>query len=310
MSVTDTFLRRGLKNRHLLLLIALDDYRSIGKVAIVSNLSQSAISKALAEIEKGLALRLFERTTRGLQPTVYGESLVRYAREWARELNDAREELRGIVSGTSGRVNIGVLTAAATVLLPKGLTVMKARAPGIRAVVREGPIDVMIADLRQGKLDLVIGTLIRQLSIDLDEEVLLDAPATVIVRKHHPLTKMKKLAWKDVRNVPWVLPPEGSLMREPLEAALDQHGMTIYANLIETGSIQVTCAYVGSTDAIAVVPRDVADHYAMLNLVQILPLNLPPVIRPAGMIWSRERPLLSSTKLFMECLREAASSEQ
>src|SRR5262245_25657826 len=119
MTQLDSFVRASFKPRHLRLLVALDDIRHLGKVAASINVSQPAVSKALGELERGLGLKLFERTARGLVPTAYGECLIRHARVMLGELAQARDELRGLASGSSGSIRIGVLATAALELVPR-----------------------------------------------------------------------------------------------------------------------------------------------------------------------------------------------
>ena len=75
-SISTAYLRRGLTLRHLHLLVELDETRHVGKVAAAMHVSQPAISKALAELEGGIGVSLFDRTPRGLVPTEHGARLV------------------------------------------------------------------------------------------------------------------------------------------------------------------------------------------------------------------------------------------
>ena len=73
---SDWFLRSRLKMRHVLLLAAIDEQRSLHKAAAALHMTQPAATKLLADLEALLELRLFERTARGLTPTAHGDSLV------------------------------------------------------------------------------------------------------------------------------------------------------------------------------------------------------------------------------------------
>ncbi len=61
-----------LRLRHLPLLLALEQQRSISRVAAEMNLSQPAVTKALREIEDIFTTPLFTRTRNGLEPTATG----------------------------------------------------------------------------------------------------------------------------------------------------------------------------------------------------------------------------------------------
>ena len=138
MAQLDSYLRTDLKPRHLHLLVALDNIRNLGRAAETMHVTQPAVSKSLAELERGLGLRLFERTSRGVHPTIYGECLIRHARSVLTDLAQARDELRGLASGSSGNISVGVLATAALALLPRALAMLKSRHPGMTVLVREG----------------------------------------------------------------------------------------------------------------------------------------------------------------------------
>jgi len=80
VSDIDRVLRSNLKLRHLQLLIALDQFRHLGRASEFLSLTQPAVSKSLAEIERMFGLDLFTRSTRGTEPTAYA------ARQWCYRL--------------------------------------------------------------------------------------------------------------------------------------------------------------------------------------------------------------------------------
>ena len=152
MAQLDWYMRANLKPRHLQMLVSLDDYRNIGKVAASLNVTQPAVSKALGELERGLGLGLFERGARGVNPTAYGECLIRHARTVLRNLAQARDELRDLMQGASGKVAVGALPAAAPALLPRAVAGLKAHSPGTTVFIREGTMDVLLAELRMAPM--------------------------------------------------------------------------------------------------------------------------------------------------------------
>jgi DNA-binding transcriptional LysR family regulator len=303
----DSYVRASFKPRHLQLLVALDEIRHLGKVAASINVTQPAVSKALAELERGLGLRLFERTARGVYPTAYGECLIRHARAMMSELAQTRDELRGLISGSSGSVRVGVLATAALELLPRALAMLKSRQPGIFVLVREGTVETLLPELWLGNLDLIVGRLPDARSAHgLAEKTLMEEGVSVVAGRHHPLVRRRRLRWSDLRPYPWVLPPVNTLLREPLERVFEIHGIAIPANRIETLSVHVIRAYLHYTTAIAALAADVSRYYESLGLLAVLPLELPKLVRPVGVVWSRHRPVSPGALTLIQCLEEAA----
>jgi len=303
----DAYIRASLRPRHLQLLVAIDDLRNLGQVAASINVTQPAVSKSLVELERGLGLKLFERTSRGVHPTIYGECLIRHARTMLTDLAHARDELRGLVSGSSGNIRVGVLATAALALLPRSLALLKTRHPGITVLVREGTMETLLPELWLGTLDLIVGRLPeKRVAQGLGEKTLMEEGVTPVAGRHHPLARKKRLRWSDLREYPWVMPPVNTLLREPLERAFERHGIPIPANRIETLSVHVIRAYLHYTDAIAALAIDVSKYYESLGLLSILPLEFPRLVRPVGVTWSRQRPLAPGTQVLIQCLEEVA----
>jgi DNA-binding transcriptional LysR family regulator len=306
MNQLDTYIRGNLKPRQLQLLVALDDIRHIGKVAASINVSQPAVSKTLGELERGLGLKLFERTARGVIPTAYGQCLIRHARVMLGALAQARDELQGIASGGAGNIRVGVLATAALELLPRALAALKARQPGVFVLAREGIVENLLPELWLGNLDLIVGRLPRENTHGLGTKILMEDGVKVVAGRHHPLARRKRLRWADLTQYPWVLPPVNTLLREPLERLFRDHALAMPADRIETLSVHVIRAYLHHTNAIAALAADVSRYYESLELLAVLPLELPKLVRPVGIIWNQQRPVSPSAQALIACLEEVA----
>jgi DNA-binding transcriptional LysR family regulator len=288
--------------------VALDEIRHLGKVATSINVTQPAVSKSLAELERGLGLKLFERTARGVYPTAYGECMIRHARAMLSDLAQARDELRGLVTGSSGSIRVGALAMAAVDLLPRSLARFKTQRPLTTALVREGTVEVLLPELLLGNLDLIVGRIPSgRITHGLGEKTLMEEGVSLVVGRNHPLARRRRLRWSDLGLYPWVLPPVNTLLREPLERAFEDQGLAMPANRIETLSVHVLRAYLHHTNAIAALATDVSRYYASLGLLAILPLDVPKLVRPVGIVWNRQRPITPGMEVLMQCLEEVAA---
>ena len=309
MAQLDWFIRANLKPRHLQMMVALDDLRHLGRVASSLHISQPAVSLALGELEKGLGFKLFERTPKGVVPNAYGECLIKQARVVLGSLAQVRHELHALLSGASGKVHVGALPAMTPGLLPKTLSLLKQKTPLTSILIQEGSMDALLPELRRGTVDLIVGRLVnRSAKDDLSEESLYEGHNVVVVGRSHPLAARQDLTWKDLVEYPWVLPPVGSLSREPLENALQQNGGSMPADYVETLSIHVITGYLQQSQAIGVLSQVVARHYIQAGLLAQLPLVLPNPERPIGVTWSRLKPISPAMETFMQCLRESAQA--
>ncbi|AZP72695.1 LysR family transcriptional regulator [Pseudomonas poae] len=305
MKYLDWYLQINLKARHLRLLVAIDTYRNLTQVAEITHVTVPAVSKSLSELERGLGLTLFSRTARGLMPTPYGECLIRHSRTMLVVLHQARDELKALSSGTEGKVRIGMLPASASVLLPQALNLLKQQSPGTNVTVIEGTTESLLPELWQGRLDMVVGRLPPPDTLgSFEEKELLEEPVVLMTGRHHPLASKKNLSWSDLCDYPWILPPPGSILRDPLERALEANNVPLTNNYIETLSIHVVRAHLQVSDFIAVMAGSLAND--PVQPFHKLPLNLPRLLRPTGVLWNRNLGLTPSAQLMVSRLEEAA----
>src|SRR5471032_432256 len=147
------FLRARLKTRQLLLLIALDDEGTLMRAAEVLCMTQPAASKQLKELEDMLGIALFERLPRGMEPTIYGESMIRHARMALTSLARAHEDIVALRSGLAGQVDVGSIITPAMRLLPCAITRVKKLAPLLRIGVQVESSVVLLERLQRGNFD-------------------------------------------------------------------------------------------------------------------------------------------------------------
>ena len=196
---SDWFLRSRLKMRHVLLLAAIDEQKSLHKAAAALHMTQPAATRLLGDLEATLELKLFLRTSRGLTPTAHGASLIRHARLMLGTLDHARAELSAISDGAAGRIVMGTLLVVAPVLVPQALALFKRGNPRVTVEVQEGTLAALLPQLARGAIDLVVG----RLTSDFDSEGLrfeacYAEPMCVVVGRAHPLAGKSGLKLADL----------------------------------------------------------------------------------------------------------------
>lgn len=165
----------------------------------------------------------------------------------------------------------------------------------------------LLQELRQGELDLVIGRLPNQsVMVGLQGKVLMHSMVKLVTGPKHPLVGKSTVQWKDLEDFPWVLPPPGSLLREPIESTFARNGMSMPLNYIETLSTHLIRAYIQSEDAIALYTIDIQYPYAEVSPIHVLPLDPGFARAPLGAAWRADKPLVPSAMLMLSCLEEVS----
>jgi DNA-binding transcriptional LysR family regulator len=305
---TDRLLRSYLKLRHLHLLIALDEYRHLGKVAEFLRVTQPAISKSLAELEECFGARLFLRSARGTAPTPEGEIAIRLARVVMAEVDQTHEQLTAHLQGTVARLHIGVMGVATPLLWPLVIQAVKERSFVTGVTVEEGVLDTLMASLRAGRLDVVLARLDpMHIAPDFYTERLYDEPVCLVCSTAHCFGRRKPTSWPELGSEQWIMPSRSSLMRIKLEEVILANGMAMPLNIIESMSFLAIFALLRQGQAISLLARSVAKHYEREGELIILPIDFQHMLAPVGVISVKNRLVVPGMQHLLEAIRLAAT---
>jgi DNA-binding transcriptional LysR family regulator len=301
------FLKARLKTRQLLLLIALDDYRNIHRAADELHMTQPAASKQIKDLEEMLDVKLFERLPRGMEPTIYGETMIRHARMALTSLALAHDDIVTLKAGLTGQVEVGVIMTPAMALLPRAIARVKESAPLLRIGVQLETSNLLLDKLQHGMLDFMIGRIFDTGDTSgLIYEELTEEPACAVVRPGHPLLERKDLKLADIAPLPWIVPPHGSILRYRFDMMFRRAGLEPPANVVDTTAMLMITALLQQTDSLHVMPIEVAQYYASLNVMRILPIELPCKMDAFGIIRHQDHLMSPGADLLLRAVRAAA----
>lgn len=296
-----------LKTRHLVLLLHLDEQGSVLRAAEAARMTQPAASKLLAEMEALLGVTLFDRHARGVQPTWYGQVLIRRARSALLEISRAQEEIAALREGRMGQASIGTVVNPGTNLIPQAVAAIKRDHPDILVRIEMDYSRPLVARLLDGQLDMVVGRIMDpDGAIDLDFEPLADEPHSVIVRHGHPLCSRRALRHADLAPYGWIMPPPDSVLRNRLETMFLERGVQGPRNVVETSSLPVTINLLRSSDLLTALPVESVAPYVQTRQLAVLPLELGVGMESFGIIRRRGHLLSPAAQRMLEALRGTA----
>lgn len=288
----DSNLLLRLRTRQLLLLAELGAQRNLGRAAAAMAISQPAATKLLQQAEEALGVGLFTRKARGMEPTAYGEVLIRYARQMGNDFARVREELAALRAGLHGALRLASVPGAIPELLAPALVDYQQRHPRVAVSVVVDTSDVLLAQLARSEVDLMLGRLTEGSGDENFESLALLGEAQVaVVRRDHPLLRQLTVTLQDFPRWPWILQPPGSPQRTRFEAALREAGIGARLDITETASTILTTALLEISDMVAVMPASLAGHYSRLGMLCVLPLALPLQVPAIHLITRRQRGL-------------------
>ncbi len=142
--------------RQLRYLVALDEHGHFGRAAASCHVSQSAFSIGIRELESTLGVRLVDRTAKRISFSTLGRDVVTQARLCLRDAESLVEMARARSDPLVGPLYLGVIPTVAPFVLPRLMPAIKHRYPRLEVYLLEEQTDELLAQLAEGKLDLVL----------------------------------------------------------------------------------------------------------------------------------------------------------
>lgn len=301
-----------LKLRQLALLQAIDQHRTLNRVAAEMRLSQPAITKALREVEDIFGTTLFERSPRGLKPTAAGEAVLRYAKRWLSDLESTAKVLAAIDAGHGGRVNIGITTQVPQPLLSAALRYLLGQQPRLSVFITEGTTDQLVGRMKERELDCAIGRSYEGDAQDIVQETIYEQePCLVVAARNQKRLSRGPLDWARLAQLDWILPPSNTPMRRLYNTIFVTAGVQPPVAIMETISVRSMETVLGTEpNAVAILPRDVVDELFKGGLVAPLPYRLAWTLPPVTFFCLRQLAGQPAMRSLAAALHDAAGRMQ
>jgi molybdate transport repressor ModE-like protein len=300
---------RRLKLRDLHILLAIAQHGSMAKAAAALAISQPAVSKAIADMEHVVGLRLLDRTHQGTEVTTYGRALINHGTVIFDELKQATQELEFLADPTLGELRIGSSESVAAGLLPAIIDRFSRQYSKVTLTVAQAVVATThYRELRERSIDLLLGASPPLEEEDLQSEVLFDDQFVVIAGSRSRWARQRRFTLKDLGGEQWILPPADSLPRASVEAAFRDCGLEMPRAPITTLSIHLFLQLVGTGRFVAMLPRSLIHFGGRNRPLKILPIKVPVKPRPIAIMRLKNRTLSPVARVFMDCARAVAKA--
>jgi len=294
--------------RHLRALVALSDLKLVARVSEALGVTQPAVSKQIAELERIVGVPVVTRDRNRLYLTPIGVRLADHARLALGQLDRAAFDIEAMTSGVSGSVSVGVVSSVAPNLMSGTIELFKRSTPQANVSVSEGHFVELLPQLEAGALDLVIARIWQPQELaGIDQMALFSEPIVVVAGHNHPLSQGGDVTWTDVTTYPWILPQPGSVARQAVDALFAANGLSPPNNTIASLSIALNLELLRAMPALGLLPQRLAQAQAARGETVILPLDTRDLLSEARCFWRKDQVSQNATlALFLKCLRQTA----
>jgi DNA-binding transcriptional LysR family regulator len=271
--------------RHLIQLAAVVQAGGVTEGAARLGMSQPAVSRTLAMLERRLGEDLFVKGRRPLQPTALGRSLAELGQTMLLASRRATELVEGFRGGRSGLVRIAGTPFFMDALISEVIATFHNAHAEVRVDQNYGYVSDLQAMLHAGRIDLAVCPIdILDEGSGLAFEEILPGRNVVACRSTHPLLARRKLRTSDLLEFPWIAPPPGSPLMADLRSLLLSLGATEIRVRYSGASLTSTMTYLKGTDALTVLPHGVVFAFRKERAITALPLTIPHPERALGLL--------------------------
>ncbi len=280
------------------------EHGSFSRAASVLGVEQSALSRRVSALERGLGARLFHRTGRGVALTELGERLAPRARSLLADAAAFEEAARGGGERPAGEVSLGVVPVAARGLVAALAGRLRREFPGIRLRALEGYSGQVEEWLAAGRVDIAIFNRYRRGKVR-DAEPLMRADMYLVGPRAHPALRRPEIALRAIAGVPLAMPVSPNSLASMLAGlAASQHFELDV--VLEGGSTPLIAEAISASGLCTLSPRQpfarelAAGEFAAARLVR------PAVLQTTWLALSSARPLSAAARVVARAIRERA----
>jgi DNA-binding transcriptional LysR family regulator len=288
---------------HLAIFDAVAAEGSVTRGAAKLMITQPAVSKQLAVLERQLGVELLERLPRGVRLTEEGKLLARYARQIFALRDEAQAALVDIHNLSRGTLRIGASTTIGTYLIPDSMVRFRRSYPGIRTYVdiaRSADIErrLLDSDLDLGLIEHFSGEPRLNASAFYKDDLIAIAPA------RHPLARRRLILIQELCREPFIVRETGSETKSFVERFLAQKQITV-APILSVPSTEAIKKAVAAGLGVAIVSRLSVDLELVAKRLAVLPVKGLSIERVFHRLSVPGRKPGSATSAFLDVLQKS-----
>jgi len=289
-----------LELRQLRYLIEVAQRQHVTEAADHLNVAQSAVSYQITKLEEELGVKLLERVGRNIKITPIGNIFLQYAEGALKTLEDGKEKIAEYLNPLGGTINIGYPSSLSIYWVPTLISAYKEVAPHVNFHLRHGSYAYLIDAVKNGEIDIAFLGPVPMKEPDLDAKILFMENIIALLPEQHHLAASKSLYLSDLRTDPFVLFPDGYVLRKIAVDACHEAGFE--PNIASEGEdMDALKGLVSAGIGVSLLPESTFYDSVPRFTVKV-PIETPRAMRTVGVITPKHRDIAPSEKNFYQFL--------
>ena len=274
---------------------------SVSKAAERLFISQSAVSVLLRQLENTLETRLFDRTTRSLQPTAAAHEAMISANRILQEVGRLSHGMKSLADKSVGRVAFGVTAALAASIFPAILQDFMVRYPNVEALIHDVPHDQLGRVLLDDEVEFTIGGPPEAKNSELHYEVLANYVVSAIDLNSEGV-QGGTIQWSEILGKPTIAIRRGVGIRDLIDRILSENGLEFHPTF-EVQFLSTALAMTAQGLGISILPGYLCPA-ALYPTLRVRHLVEPQILRQLMIVTRPGRSLSAAAEAFIAIARE------
>jgi len=300
---------RRLKLRNLHVFSTVVQCGSMAKAAEQLGVSPPAVSEAIADLEHALGVQLVDRSAQGIEPTIYGDALLRRSVAVFDELKQSIRDIEFLSDPTTGELRIACVEGLWYTFLPEIMRRFLERYPRVKVHadltlhawefpgLRERKYDCMLE-----RVPMLVDT---QATDHLNYEFLFDETSLVVAGAHTKWARRRKIDLAELIDEPWIAGNPDTWRRFFADEIFRARGLNAPEPRMTTVSITLRARLLAAGPYLTIYgPSVLRQLLADRCAVAALPVDLPAISFPAFIVTLKNRTLSPVVERFLACVRE------
>lgn len=285
--------------QHLQAFIAIAETGSFSAAAERLHLTQPAVSKRIAILEEQLSSPLFDRIGRQVRLTQAGQSLLPKAQNILGEVDAARRAIADLKGEVRGKLSLATSHHVGLHRLPPFLRDFSRRYPEVKLDLHFLDSEQAYSEILQGRFDIAVVTLAQEEDQRVAAEIIWEDSLRFVAAPNHPLASANKLELADLSPYQAIMPDTDTYTTRLIKALFDRQQQSLEITMV-TNHLDTIKMMVAIGLGWGVLPETMID-----DELSVLKVKHPPLTRPLGCIYHRQRSLNNAAQAFLQTLKTA-----
>jgi DNA-binding transcriptional LysR family regulator len=275
---------------------------SFSRGAAEHNISQSAASQTIQQMETDLRVRLLDRSKRPFSVTDEGQRFYQMCREILQSYEETRAEITRGRQELTGTVRVAAIYSVGLHGMSGQMQQFLSHYPHARVRLECLHPDEVVEAVLSDKADLGLLSYPpakRALSV----VRLFSEPMVFVSHPGHALANKKVVVPEDLHEQPFVAFEESLAIRKAIDRALRKRDVRPKV-VMEFDNVETIKQAIIIGTGVSLLPSPTVAKEASLGTLAVVPFDLPGLERPIGAIYRRNKPLTPAVTRFLELLRE------